>query len=191
MYSDDFVKAFNYVMKYEVGNWFNPNDPATKSGLVNNKASRLACGYVNDPSDTGGETKFGIAQNANPDICVATLTLEQAQNVYFIRYWLAAKCDKIASPLSLLHFDTSVNMGVGGAAKLLQAALGLVADGDIGPKTLAAIAAIKNPSELCTKYLNLKQARYDAIVKANPTQAKFAKGWKTRNDAMRTFLGVK
>lgn len=191
MYSEDFVKAFNHAMIYEVGSWFNPLTPATQLGLINSKANKRACGYVNDPDDTGGETKFGIAQNKNPDICVETLTMVDAQKIYFERYWLAAKCDRIASPLSLLHFDTAVNMGVGAAAKLLQTALGLVADGVIGPKTLAAIAAIKDPSELCTKYLNLKQARYDAIVKANPSQAKFAKGWRNRNEEMRKFLGVK
>jgi len=187
---DDFVKAFNHAMKYEVGPAFNPNDVNVQNGVYKTKANKLACGYVNDPLDRGGETKFGIAQKANPDICVATLTLAQAQKIYFDRYWLVAKCDKIASPLSLLHFDTAVNMGPGAAAKLLQTALGVVADGAIGPKTLAAIST-KNISELCTKYLNLKQARYDAIVKADPSQARFAKGWKARNDDMRKFLGVK
>lgn len=191
MFSEDFVKAFNHAMIYEVGSWFDASNPIVQLGLVNNKANRAACGYVNDPADRGGETKFGIAQNANPDICVATLTLADAQKIYYDRYWLPAQCDKIASPLSLLHFDTAVNMGVGGAAKLLQAALGVTADGAIGPKTLAAIQKITDPSELCTKYLDLKQARYDAIVKANPTQAKFAKGWRLRNDDMRKFLGVR
>ena len=187
---EDFVKAFNHTMTYEVGILFNPNDPDVQNGVVNTKANKMACGYVNDPDDNGGETKFGIAQNANPDICVRTLTLAQAQKLYFDRYWLAAKCDKIPSPLSMLQFDTAVNMGVGAAAKLLQTALGVVVDGNIGPKTLAAVQTM-NLSQLCTKYLDLKQARYDAIVKANPTQAKFAKGWKARNDDMRKFLGVK
>lgn len=187
---ENFVKAFNHAMKYEVGMLFNPADPVVLAGLIKTRANQMACGYVNDPVDRGGETKFGIAQNANPDVCVRTLTLAQAQKIYYDRYWLAAKCDKIASPLSLLHFDTAVNMGVGAAAKLLQTALGVVADGAIGPKTLAAIST-KDLSELCTKYLNLKQARYDAIVRSNPSQGRFAKGWKTRNDDMRKFLGVK
>jgi lysozyme family protein len=191
MFSEDFSKAFNHAMIYEVGAWFNANDPITKLGLINNKANCRACGFVNDPADTGGVTKYGIAQNKNPDIDVMNLNLDKALNIYFERYWLPAKCDKIASPLNVLHFDTAVNMGVGAAAKLLQTALGVTADGGIGPQTLAAIAAVTDPSALCTKYLNLKQARYDAIVRANPSQAKFAAGWRSRNEEMRKFLGVK
>ena len=35
-------------------------------------------GYVNNPSDRGGETNFGISKRANPDIDVASLTREAA-----------------------------------------------------------------------------------------------------------------
>jgi lysozyme family protein len=190
MFSPEFIQSFNHIMLAEVGNWFNPNLPSTQLGCCS-KAEMLGCGYGNDPCDTGGETKFGIAKSSNPDVDVKNLTMAQAQNIYYDRYWLAAKCDKIGAPMSLLHFDTAVNMGVGTAAKFLQSALGVSADGAIGPGTLAAYSACKDIPALCTKYLNLRQAHYDAIIARNPSQAKFAKGWKSRNDAMRAFLNVK
>ena len=30
-------------------------------------------GYVNDPDDPGGETKYGIAKKSNPDVDIKTL----------------------------------------------------------------------------------------------------------------------
>jgi lysozyme family protein len=191
MYPDDFVRAFNYAMLYEVGPFFKPSDPAVQQGLINTVSNRRACGYTNTPGDHGGETKFGIAKQANPSINIATLTLDKALNIYFNEYWLIGKCDKISSPLNILHFDTCVNMGVGAAAKLLQTSLGLIADGNIGPATLGAVLALPNSSLVCTKYLDSKQSRYDSIVAHNPSQAKFANGWKARTDDMRKFLGVK
>ena len=44
-------------------------------------------------------------------------------------------------PLALFHFDAAVNQGVAGAARMLQQAVGAEVDGEIGPLTLAAVAA--------------------------------------------------
>jgi len=175
-------------MKEEVGPWYNPNDPAVINGLIDTPANRKACGYVNIAGDSGGLTKFGVAQNKVPNVNVKTLTLAQAQNIYLTQYWTPAQCDNIPSPLSALHFDTAVNMGVGAAAKLLQIALGVTADGNIGPKTLAAIAACRDIPGLCTKYLNARQARYNAIIAAKPVNAKFLKGWTNRVNRLRDFV---
>ena len=35
-------------------------------------------GYVDDPVDRGGETKYGISKRSYPDLDIANLTLEQA-----------------------------------------------------------------------------------------------------------------
>lgn len=174
-------------MGSEVGPFFDPNKQETILGLCDNKANRRACGYVNDPTDTGGETKFGIAKNSHPALDIRALTLAKAIEIYYNEYWLAGKCDKMPGVIGLLHFDTCVNMGVGAAAKLLQIALGITADGDIGPGTMTAISQIKDQQGVCVKYLDAKQKRYDSIILKNPSQAKFAAGWKNRNDAMRAF----
>lgn len=185
-----FAKAFTLAMQSEIGAWFNPNDPATQQGLIDTPAHRRACGYCNIPGDAGGETKFGIAQNANRDVVVRTLTLAQAQNIYFIKYWLASQCDKIGTPLSAIHFDAAVNMGVGRAAKFLQTSVGVKPDGAIGAQTLAAIAKCPDLKKVCTQYLAARQSFYDSIVLNNPTQAKFAKGWANRIKSLSLWLST-
>ena len=41
-------------------------------------------GYVNDPDDAGGETKYGIAKRWYPDVDIKNLTKEQAKK-YIIK----------------------------------------------------------------------------------------------------------
>ena len=188
MYTPEFMLAFNHVMLAEVGTWFNPNDPTTQQGLCDTREQKLDCGYNNYAADPGGETKFGIAKNDHPTVDIVALTLVEAENIYYNEYWLASHCDKIASPMSYLHFDTAVNMGIGTAAKFLQTVLGVTVDGNIGPMTLSALAAISDTHTLCNAYLNLRQARYDSIVISHPESAQFAAGWKARNDVMRSFI---
>lgn len=66
-YTNAFEKAIDHAMLYEVGGFWNVNHPAVARGLIDTSANRKAVGYVNDPDDRGGETKFGVARNANPD----------------------------------------------------------------------------------------------------------------------------
>ncbi len=178
----EFDIAINFVMRFEVGPFWNPLHPAVANGLINTPANRKAVGYVNDPTDTGGETKFGVAKNANPTIDIKTLTFADAKKVYYQKYWLKSSCDQIVdvnSKIAIAHFDAAVNHGVSRANKMLQTALGVVADGDIGPKT---IAAIKNAdsSTLLKIMLNIRREFYQSIVRANPSQSKFLNGWLNR-----------
>lgn len=95
-------------------------------------------GYVDDPQDPGGETKYGISKRAHPTVDIANLTLEQAKEIYAADYWLPCKCDSLPWPLCLYVFDGAVNQGVGGTKKLLQKALDCKQDGILGKRTLAA-----------------------------------------------------
>jgi lysozyme family protein len=186
--NNDFYNAFTLVMKYEVGEWFNPEDIGTQQGLIETKQQRFACGYNNIEHDKGGETKFGISKNSNPQINIKTLTLEEAQNIYYHKYWILANCDKIDTPLNIIHFDTCVNMGIKSGAKILQTSLGVTVDGNVGQKTLTAITLNKNILNLCLKYLSNRQIRYDNIIKANPNLTKFAKGWSNRISSLNSWL---
>ena len=75
-------------------------------------------GYVNDPRDPGGETKFGISKRAYPNIDIAQLTLEQAQQIYLRDYWDACGCDTMPWERALCVFDMAVNQGPGSARAL-------------------------------------------------------------------------
>ena len=80
----------------------------------------LEGGYSNDPNDPGGETKYGISKRYNPDVDVASLTLEQAKKIYLERYWIPAGCDNQPYPLDICLFDGAVNPQKGGNKELLN-----------------------------------------------------------------------
>ena len=87
-------------------------------------------GYVDDPSDSGGETHFGITKRvarangySGP---MRDMPRAVALAIYAARYWDALSldhveklCPKVAQELA----DTGVNMGVGRAAEFLQKTL--------------------------------------------------------------------
>lgn len=76
-------------------------------------------GYVNDPQDPGGETKFGISKRAYPTLDIKSLTIEQAKGLYYEDYWLKAGCDHFVDDvMAMLMFDCAVNQGVERAKKI-------------------------------------------------------------------------
>ena len=185
MYSNAFEKAVDHAMLYEVGGFWRLT-PDAEAGLIATKEQRRAVGYTIDPNDRGGETKFGVAKNANPDLDVTNLTWAQAKDVYFKRYWAAGKCENMPGRVAVLHFDGCVNHGVGRAAKFLQRALGVTDDGVIGNGTLGALNS-KDAIEVCNSICDQRTKFYDRIIANDPSQAKFRNGWMRRIDEMRVF----
>ena len=138
-------------------------------------------GYVNDPDDPGGETKYGIAKKSNPDVDIKNLTIEQAKKIYWEKYWVPNKVDKVPSQLKYIYYDMCVNMGRSNAVKVLQSAANqkganITVDGGIGPNTLKAI-----------DNLELERARafrvkyYADLCSAKPTLLKYYYGWFRRS----------
>jgi len=186
-YTTAFERAIDHVMLYEVGGFWNVNHPAVKLGLIDTAANRRAVGYVNDPNDNGGETKFGVAKNANPDLNITRLTWDQAKAVYYQRYWLTGKCDQFSPRLAVLHFDGCVNHGVKRANIFLQQAVGANADGIIGSATLAKIK-MAPIMPLLNSICDQREQFYRAIVRANPSQVKYLAGWLRRISEVRSFV---
>ena len=185
-YTQAFDAAIDHAMLYEVGGFWNVNHPAVSQGLIDTKDNRKAVGYVDDPDDGGGETKFGVAKNANTDLDIKALTWNQTKEVYYRRYWLAGKCDKMPGRVAVLHFDVCVNNGVGRAAIFLQRAIGVTADGAIGPATLGKLA-IMDPILVCTRIANTREQFYRDIVTNRPVQGKYLNGWLRRNNELRAL----
>lgn len=77
-------------------------------------------GYVNDPRDPGGETKYGISKRSYPNVDIKNLTLEQARAIYREDYWDALKLDGQPWHKALCLFDCAVNQGRAVAVELLQ-----------------------------------------------------------------------
>jgi hypothetical protein len=77
-------------------------------------------GYVNDPEDPGGETKWGIAKRFHPDVDIENLTPEEATWIYYTEYWKPSGAGQLPFPLCLVVFDTAVLCGVSRAKQFLR-----------------------------------------------------------------------
>lgn len=154
-------------------------------------------GYVNDPSDKGGETNLGISDlrdgladgktdvdgDGKPDVKIKDLTKEQAGLIYQRDYWQAAKCDLWPDGISLFVFDSAVQHGAKKAIQLLQDAVGVSSDGVAGPKTVSAVTGA-DAEWLLTRCF-LRRSRYYAdIIKSNASQGKYLNGWFNRLDEL-------
>lgn len=78
----------------------------------------IEAGYVNDPKDPGGETKYGISKRAYPNEDIPNLTLARAHELYQRDYWDKAGCEALSWPCALMVFDSAVNQGVSFAKTL-------------------------------------------------------------------------
>lgn len=149
-------------------------------------------GYVNDPSDRGGATKYGITQavaRANGYTGdMRDLPLETAREIYKREYAVKPGFADFPSQVAAELFDTGVNMGTAKATEFLQRAVnalggaGIAVDGKMGPATRGAVKSYLqsrgNAVDILCKTLNcLQGVRYVEIVEKNPTQRKFINGW--------------
>jgi lysozyme family protein len=135
--------------------------------------------YSNHPADNGGETMYGItiavARAAGYTAPMKDMPLIVAQQIYRTRYWDAMKCDHLTFKLAEFMFDMAVNSGVGAAAKALQKAIGVLPDGEIGPKTLAALRN-KDPDDI----VRLAFVTRAKIFAHHPDRDAFENGWFAR-----------
>lgn len=135
-------------------------------------------GYTLDPSDPGGETNFGISRKSYPNLDIKNLTVDQAKEIYRRDYWIPCHCDELPTAFAISVFDTAVNQGAGKARRLLQIALDVVVDGNIGPKTIAA--AHKASPDRVKKFLAERLSEYARLMAANPHLLVYAVNWSFR-----------
>ena len=133
-------------------------------------------GYVFNPHDPGGETKFGISKRSYPHLDIHSLTLADAKTIYKRDFWDRAQCDKLHPDLAFDLFDGAVNSGIGQAIRWLQRAVGVADDGVVGPLTLASINRENDTSAIRTRY---NGHRLDFMTRLS-TWDVFGKGWARR-----------
>lgn len=137
-------------------------------------------GYVNDPDDPGGETKYGISKRAYPDLDIAAMTAPEARLIYKADYWYKIKGDEIDDQgVANTLFDAAVNIGVRPACRLAQKALGLDDDGIIGPVSMA-VMNYADPSTFINAFAVERTRYYIGIVERRPTSRKYLLGWIKR-----------
>lgn len=162
--------------------------------------------YTNDPSDSGGPTKYGItlhtlcAYRGKPDLTaadVAALEEPEAREIYFERYVVSpgfAGVYDAAPDIGFECIDAGVNQGVTLSATYLQRCLNalnldgelyadIAVDGEIGDATMVALRAYlqhrgDEGKTVLLKALNcLHGARYVELTEANAKDEKFLYGW--------------
>ena len=146
-------------------------------------------GYVNDPRDPGGETKYGISKRAYPALNIKHLTRDDAKEIYRKDYWNRLSGDSLPQPLALTLFDFAVNSGIGTAVKHLQELLDLKVDGWFGPKTLVAVQDLdKTGVNALVTAINDKRLQLYVRLSNSPTQRRFLLGWLRRLMALQREL---
>jgi len=163
-------------------------------------------GFVNDPDDPGGATKYGVTvatlRGLGQDLTgdgvvteadVKALTREQAEAIFVEQYYKRPGIAALPQTLQASVFDMYVNAGAN-AVRVLQRLLtemgfACTADGLIGPQTSAAAAqaAAAAPAHLADAYAIARRNYYYSLADARPDSRKYARrrdggkgGWITR-----------
>jgi Glycosyl hydrolase 108 len=126
-------------------------------------------GYTNDPSDPGGETKWGISKKSHPALDIKNLTAQQCAQIYFDEYWAASKSNTQEFPNCTIVFDSAVNCGV---SRALSFGGVLSATNQVDPDS----------------YLSNRLMYYVGLVKKNPALQKFLSGWTNRINDLKKFV---
>lgn len=142
-------------------------------------------GFVNLVSDPGGMTALGVTRDTWEDWTgkdateadMRTLTPAKVAPLYRQRYWDVNRCDDLPPAVALCVFDFGINAGPARAARYLQKIVGAAQDGQIGPKTLAAVVA-HDVGGIVRSYQQAKRNYYRQL----PTFRVFGKGWLARAD---------
>ena len=135
-------------------------------------------GFTDDERDNGnslpdgrkGSTMLGVTQfnwerHLGHEVThdhMRRLTPADVEPLYKKKYWDVVRADELPSGIDYLCFDMGVNAGPGRSIKLLQAAVGVPADGGFGPMTMAAVLAA-DPVKLIEDFSQAKEDFYRSL----------------------------
>lgn len=129
-------------------------------------------GYVNDPVDPGGETKYGISKRSYPNLNIAKLTLEDAFSIYYTDFWRPFRLDNLPFDIAVSIFDAAINVGP--------------------TRTRSWIRELANENGYpsAAAFNDRREKYYEDLVKARPELKRFEKGWENRLNSLRSFIDL-
>lgn len=152
---------------------------------------KLEGGYVNNPTDPGGATKYGITQRTLDSLrssppcrlpaTVDQLTPDAATTIYRVIDWDKIAGDSLPPALAALMLNSAVNQGLPTAVMLLQGIVSVKCDGIMGPGTLAAVQSWRSsylPEQTLAEEFAARAAVRYARLDAQEDQ--FELGWFRR-----------
>ena len=155
------------------------------------KIAKWEGGYVNDPTDRGGATNMGITistwrqvgydKDGDGDIDKFDIKLLDHKDFSFVlrQYWDRWKADQIKDQkLAEILVDWVWGSGKWGII-IPQRLLGVTPDGVVGNKTLSALNS-QDPVKFHKLVWDSRLKFLNDIVKRDPSQKKFIKGWVNR-----------
>jgi len=139
--------------------------------------------FVDDPQDPGGATDHGITLATLSHFLGRQATVEELKTmgpateraIYRSMFWNVIQGDQLPSGVDLVVFDMAVNGGPKEAGEMLQRCVGAEVDGQIGPKTLAALAGV-SARALISDYSEDRDAYYRGLRNF----PRFGDGWLNR-----------
>ena len=145
----------------------------------------LEGGYVDDPDDKGGKTKFGITEKRYPGLDIGMITERYAKDLYKRDFWDKYKIEKLPVTVQAWAFDMYVNHNPKAVALVLQRSVNskagfafLKVDGKLGEKTRIGL---RKYTPEASRIAAFRMQYYNRIVETNPSQVKFLHGWFNRN----------
>lgn len=137
-------------------------------------------GYVNNPLDAGGETKYGISKRSYPSVDIKNLGIDDATDIYLKDYWKRLNLHLLLSEkICWKVFDIGVNMGLTTGIRFLQKVAKVKEDGVLGPLTADIVNSLPEETIL-NQLIEYQLLRYVEIVEKKNSQIVFLKGWVRR-----------
>lgn len=195
-----FSTAQNFVSHWEGSN--DPNgglvdNPKDKGGITKHGVSIV---FLTDFAAKNPEfcESLGIVSPITADT-IRGLTSEQATLLFKHAFWdNPLRLDEFPPYTAIAVYDMAVNSGNGNSVKILQRACNLkttflkalAVDGLIGPETRRRVFEIGKTDDknLALAHIKFRREFLESIVKNNPSQKVFLKGWNNRVNALERLI---
>ncbi len=187
----DMAHMIPHILRWETGK-MKSNKETLESYFLRCKVS----GYGNDPDDLGGATMCGVTiatyrawRKAHGKQITTIADLKAiTYNEWFAllkqTFWDRWRADEIVNQsIAEMVVDWMWGSGKYGITEP-QKVLGVVADGIVGKKTLAAINTHPVPHALWRELREARLRYYERICRSRPANRKFLRGWKNRVNSL-------